>query len=118
MDRDVSMQLDRRQREHPRIPVRIPALAGAAEAPYHQEAGHVRDLSRGGLRLILPKTAAPGAEFRVTLLLRQQPPVAVVGPVVWSHPRADSSDWAMGIRFRETLPSELFAEIAAREQTP
>ena len=112
------MQLDLRQREHPRVLVRIPALAGAAEAPYHQEVGQVRDLSRGGLQLILPKTTALGAEFRVTLLLRHQPPVAVVGPVVWSRPNPQSSDWAMGIRFRETLPSDLFAEIAAREQAP
>jgi len=113
-----SVQLDLGRREHPRVPVRIPALAGAAEGPYHQEAGQVHDLSRGGLRLILPKTAAPGAEFRVTLLLRHQPPVAVVGPVVWSRPNLPSSDWAMGIRFRETLRSELFAEIAARELAP
>ncbi len=101
-----------------RFPVRAPAVAeplGAAAGPY---LGEVQNLSQGGMGLRLVQALVAGTAVRVTLQLRQRPPLTLTGRVVWAQPQPDVSGWALGIRFGEELPGDMVVDIADEEFPP
>jgi len=114
----TAVRINRRRENHPRFPIRVPAVSEPMETPGRPEPAEAQDLSRGGMLLQLAQALAPGAPVRVTLSLQRRPPLVLEGTVAWVRPDPDVPGWALGIRFAGELPGELVAEIALEEHPP
>jgi hypothetical protein len=112
------MKHTRRRPGEVRIPVRVPAVTEAVDSAHSPDVGEAQDLSAGGMAVRLAKAMVPGAAVRVTLRLRRRAPLTLSGRVVWVQPHPDLPGWLLGIRFGETLPGEMVAEIADEEYPP
>ncbi len=108
------MEENRRRVGHPRFPLRVPALVEEVAAAGSPRPGLTRNLSRGGLGLLLRQEAQRGTSLRVTLRLRHRVPLPLTGTVRWVRPSQEAG-WDLGMQFDEELAAHLVATIAQGE---
>lgn len=102
------------RRQHTRVAV---AVAAEIEAGGDTLEGETRDISEGGLSVLLDEAVADDASVGVTLILTQdgiedpdQPPFVGAATVMWSAP-TDAGQFLHGLRF-----AALAADARARLQ--
>jgi len=63
----------------------VPAVAKSPALAEADAEGECLDLSKGGAGLRLEISVAVGAPVRLTLRLRQVPPLVLTGRIAWAH---------------------------------
>ncbi len=104
-----------RRAEDPRHPVSLPATI---EASGHLQPGQVVNLSRGGLALRFRGVLDPGAPVRVTLHLPGGAALTCEGRVAWVDRAFRVGAGAAGVAFKEALPGDRVATLAAAGVPP
>jgi PilZ domain-containing protein len=103
----------RRRAADPRHPVRVSATIEAAGPVGRPQPGRIVNLSQGGLSLQLHGLLDPGTLVTVTLHLQGRAAPTVAGRFAWVDRAFTVGAGSAGVAFKDRLPGELVANLAA-----